>query len=70
MVSTTHNTDKPFGGIFYKKCEKSNIAMILQRRIQKEWLLAEGFILDLEKGKGGKALLFKLFLVYFPDKPV
>ena len=70
MVSTTHNTDKPFGGIFYKKCEKSNIAMILQRRIQKEWLLAEDFILDLKKGKRGKALRFKLFSVDFPDKPV
>ena len=44
--------------------------MILQRRIQKEWLLAEDFILDLKKGKRGKALLFKLFSVYFPDKPV
>lgn len=70
MVSRTHNTDKPFGGIFYQKCEKSNIAMILQRKIQKEWLLDEGFILDLKKGKREKTLLFKLFSVYFPDKPV
>lgn len=34
---------------YFIKNVKNNIAMMLQKGTQKEWLLAEGFILDLKK---------------------
>lgn len=43
---------------YFIKNVKNNIAMMLQKRTQKEWLLAEGFILDLKKREGKKSPAF------------
>lgn len=43
---------------YFIKNVKNNIAVMLQKGTQKEWLLAEGFILDLKKREGKKSPAF------------